>query len=359
VYNPPKNIFAVPLDTKKNDREVETTMQRKFYCAALVVLMVLLVMSSGCRGLSTRPLRDTEDELLEPEDPEVPPVPENLAVPEGQEPSLKVYIAEQGNVVTLPFEEYIQGVVAAEMDPNWPVEALAAQAIIARTFTLQKITERGGVPERNAHASSDIKEFQAYNPAEITANVRTAVEETRGQVIVREGEFIRAWFHAYGGGQTAQADEGLNFEENPEYIHIVRSPGTDIIPPEEKEWQESFPLSQVQEVVREITGTNPGPIERASIAKKGPSGRAILFLFNDVEVNAPEFRLAIGSTEMRSTLLSRFEVEENQLVMEGTGYGHGVGMCQWGARALAEQGDDPQEIVDYFYRDVELAQIWE
>lgn len=335
-------------------------MGKKTYYPAMVALMMfLLVISSGCRDLSTRPLQDTEDELLEPEDPQVPPVPEDLAVPEGQEPILKVYIAERGTVVTLPFEEYIQGVVAAEMNPEWPVEALAAQAIIARTFTLQKIAERGGVPQRNAHASSDIKEFQAYNPAEISANVRAAVEETRGQVIVRDGEYIRAWFHAYGGGQTAEADEGLNFEENPQYIHIVKSPGTEIIPPEERDWQEAFPLSRVREVIREITGTDPGPIEEASIAEKGPSGRAVSFSLNDVQVNAPEFRLALGSTEMRSTLLSRFEVEGSQLVMEGTGYGHGVGMCQWGARALAERGEDPREIVEYFYRDVELAQIWE
>jgi stage II sporulation protein D len=335
-------------------------MQKRFYFAAMVLLLIILVVvSSGCRGLSTRPLRDTEDELLEPDDPEVPSVPENLAVPEGQEPVLKVYIAERGTVVTLPFEEYIQGVVAAEMNPEWPVEALAAQAIIARTFTLQKIAERGGVPERNAHASSDIKEFQAYNPVEISANVRAAVEETRGQVIVRDGEFIQAWFHAYGGGQTAQADEGLNAKENPGYIHIVPSPGTEIIPPEERDWQESFPLSRIREVVREVTGTDPGEIESASIAERGPSGRAVLLSINDVEVNAPEFRLTLGSTEMRSTLLSRFEVEGSQLVMEGSGYGHGVGMCQWGARALAEQGDDPREIVEYFYRDVELAQIWE
>ncbi len=333
-------------------------MKRIAYPLILALLLSLwLGMGAvGCR-LETRPLRDGEDEILEPEDPEVPPVPDELAAPEGQEPTLQVYIAEEGSVEAMPMEEYIQGVVAAEMNPEWPVEALAAQAIIARTFTMQKIDERGGVPERNAHASSDIQEFQAYNPAEITANVRAAVEESRGLVIVRGGEYIRAWFHAYGGTQTAEADEGLNFEENPEYIQIVKSPGTDIIPPEEKDWQVSFPLNRVRQAVHKITGEDPGPVEEVAIAERGPSGRAVLLEVNGVPVNAPEFRLELGSTEMRSTLISDLDVEEGQLVLEGTGYGHGVGMCQWGARALAERGMDPRDIVDYFYRDVELAKL--
>ncbi len=335
-------------------------MKRKVYGTALVLLLLFFTLpGSGCR-LETRPLRDTRDEILDPGDPEVPPVPDELAVEEGQEPSLRVFIAERGSVETMPMEEYLQGVVAAEMDPNWAVEALAAQAIIARTFTLQKIAEQGGVPQRNAHASSDIQEFQAYNPGEITANVRAAVEETRGQVIVREGEFIRAWFHAYGGPQTAEADEGLNFQGgNPQYIQIVTSPGTDIIPPEERDWRESFPLSQVRQVTREISGTDPGPVTEVEIAEKGPSGRAVLLEINDTRVNAPEFRLKLGSTEMRSTFITDIEIEGDQLVLEGSGFGHGVGMCQWGARALAERGMEPFEIVDYFYRDVEVAQLWQ
>jgi stage II sporulation protein D len=324
-----------------------------------VFLVLCITLGSACTRMETRPWRDLQNEILEPEDPEVPPVPDNIAAGEGREPSLQVFIAEQGAVKTMPMEAYIQGVVAAEMNPEWPVEALAAQAIIARTFTLQKIAERGGVPERNAHASTDIEEFQAYNPAEITANVRAAVEETRGLVIVRGGEFIRAWFHAYGGTQTAEADEGLNFEENPEYIHIVKSPGTDIIPAEERDWQAAFPLARVQQAVQQVTGTDPGTVAEIAIEERGPSGRAVEIRVNETRVPATELRLELGSTEMRSTLLTRLEVEENQVVMEGTGYGHGVGMCQWGARALAERGMDPQDIIDYFYRDVELARLWE
>ncbi len=335
--------------------------KRSFFMFLIVLMLFILTLYTGCGRFFAGPLEGDggEEELLDPGDPEVPPVPEELGVAEDEEPTIDVYISESGTVENMPFEEYIMGVVAAEMNPEWPVEALAAQAIIARTFTLQKIDDQGGVPQRNAHASSDIKEFQAYNPAEITDNVRAAVEETRGEVIVRDNEFIRAWFHAYAGTRTAQADEGLGFEDgNPPYIHVVDSPGTEIIPPDERDWQESFPASRVREVVREITGEDPGQVTSMEVAEEGPSGRATIFRVNDVEVDAPEFRLAIGSTEMRSTMMTRLDVEGSNIVMEGTGYGHGVGMCQWGARALAEKGQAPEEIVHYFYQDVELAKLW-
>ncbi len=323
-----------------------------------IVALILTQLVSGCR-LSTKPLRDNGEGLIEPEEPEVPDVPEELGSEEREEPNLRVYITEEETVETVPFEEYIMGVVAAEMDPNWPVESLAAQAIIARTFTLQKIDDQGGVPNRDAHASSDIEEFQAYAPEKISANVRQAVEETRGKVIVKDGEFIRAWFHAYAGTKTAEADEGLAFEEgNPDYIQIVDSPGTAIIPPEERDWQVSFSLDEVREAVTAKTGRDPGPVNSVEITEKGPSGRAAAIKVNDVEIAGAEFRLALGSKEMRSTLIEDLELQDDCLVMGGTGYGHGVGMCQWGARALAEQGREPEDIVDYFYRNVEIVKLW-
>ena len=290
---------------------------------------------------------------------ESPPLPEALQDYRGREPRLKVYQHETGQVAEMNFEDYISGVVAAEMDPEWPESALGAQAIIARSFTLQKIKENGGLPHRNAHASTDFKEFQAYSADRITERVRKAVESTRGRVALYDGDYIRAWFHAYAGPRTALADEGLEYKGgNPPYIQIVGSPAEKIIPESEKNWSASFPLARVREAVQEVGGGDPGPVESAAISAKGPSGRAIKIKINEVEVPAPAFRLALGSTDMRSTFIDQISVGEDGLDLSGTGYGHGVGMCQWGARALAEEGHTPDEIVDYFYRNVTLADAW-
>jgi stage II sporulation protein D len=329
--------------------------------------LLLLISTAGCPQLQRRPelapepLLPQRERLRRERGQAAPPtIPAPIRQNGDEEPELRVFIAEQNQIRTMMMEEYLMGVVAAEMSPKWDQNALAAQAIIARSFTLQKIAEDGGVPARNAHASTDIEEFQAYNAAEINDNVREAVEKTRGQVAVHGNEFIRGWFHAFAGPRTALAPEGLDFRgPNPPYIQIVDSPAGDIIPEEERDWEAAFPLERVRNVVRQATGTDPGAVTSVKIDQKGPSGRVTRFLVNDQEVTGPQLRLGLGSTEMRSTFVNRISTEGNRLVMSGTGFGHGVGMCQWGARALAEDGQSPEEIINYYYRNVQIVNLWE
>lgn len=327
---------------------------KKYWIAGSVLVVVLLLLV-GSRFFGPGDQGPTP--LEEQAAPEIPP---EIRTEENHEPVLSVYISEEGTVREMQFEEYIKGVVAGEMKPDWPENALAAQAIIARSFTLQKIEEDGGVPQRNAQASTDIEEFQAYDADSITENVEKAVEMTRGEVAVHRGDFIRGWFHAFAGPQTALADEGLAFEGgNPPYIHVVRSPAVDRVPDEERDWEESFSFEEIRNAVRQVTGEDPGAITEFVIARKGPSGRVTLFKANDIEVKAPDLRLALGSTEMRSTYINDMEVTGDQVTFEGVGFGHGVGMCQWGARAHAEDGLSPEEIVRYYYKDVEIVKLWE
>lgn len=320
------------------------------------VLLLFMIFLAGCR-IPWMPEQEPPQEDISEGPP--PQLPAEINRGDKQEPVLRVYITEEGVVEEMGMEEYVMGVVAGEMEPDWPENALGAQAIIARTFTLQKIAETGGVPGRDAHASTDIEEFQAYDASQINDNVRQAVERTRGEVAVYQNQFIRGWFSAFAGPRTALADEGLGFEGgNPQYIQSVENPGERIIPGEEKFWQASFPLSKVRRAVQEQAGRDPGPVENVSIKKRGPSGRVTVFQVNDTEISGPAFRLGLGSTEMRSTYVDEMRIEGDSLCMEGVGYGHGVGMCQWGARALAEQGWEPEEIVDYFFRDIEIVKLW-
>lgn len=288
-----------------------------------------------------------------------PAIPSEIKRGERQEPLISVYMAEEETVQEMPIEEYVAGVVAGEMDPDWPLEALAAQAILARTFTLQKIKESGGVPEHNAHASTDIEEFQAYSAEKINDRVREAVRLTRGTVACYKNECIRAWFHAYAGPRTALADEGLAYKYNPPYISSVEGQGKKIISPEEANWSAVFDLETVREAVLETTGKDPGTITGVKIAKYGPSGRAATFQVNDQKISGPALRLALGSTEMRSTFIEKIVCSEENLQISGTGYGHGVGLCQWGARAMAAEGKSPEEIVNYFYKNIHLASLWD
>ena len=278
-----------------------------------------------------------------------------------EEPTITLYIAETGEKKEIQMEEYIKGVVAAEMTSTWPLDALAAQAILARTFTLEKIESDGGVPARGTDASSNVEEFQAYDPSRINDRVSQAVDKTRGEVVKYQDKYIKAWFFADSGGVTAaSAAEGLAYKKEPSpYIQSVKDPGFEITEEENKSWRAGIPLATVRESVRKTAGKDPGPVNSAQIAAKGPSGRVTSIKINNVEVSGPAFRLAVGSEKMRSTLLTGFRINGKSLIITGKGFGHGVGMSQWGARALAEQGKSPEEIIKYFFKQVEIVKEWE
>lgn len=284
--------------------------------------------------------------------------PQPKPIPLRSEPVVRVYVNQTGNYVTLPMEEYIQGVVAAEMEPTWPVEALGAQAILARTFTLKRM-EQGGVPGHRADASTDPKEFQAYNPKAINDNVRLAVQATRGRVATYKGDFIEAWYHADAGGRTAAVpQEGINFKGTAPYVKSVSDPGFSLSPSENRSWSVTMPWEEVRERIRACTGRDPGPTGVARIASQGKSGRAITVQLGNVIITGTDLRTALGTRAVRSTLFTDFAVRRGKLVIKGNGFGHGVGMSQWGARALAAKGRSAEQIVRYFFRGIRIESAW-
>lgn len=277
-----------------------------------------------------------------------------------EEPTISLYVEKDNNVIKIPLEQYLEGVVAAEMDVNWPVEALAAQSIIARTFTLEKIIA-GGVKNRGTDASTSIEEFQAYAPEKINENVKKAVQNTRGKVVKYQGKFIKAWFFADGGGQTAaSAEEGLAYTQEPTpYIHSVGDPGFAITISENKSWQAVFSLAEIKNAISQTSGQYPDTINTVEIVEKGPSGRTTKIKFDNIIVNAPALRLALDKQKMRSTFLTDLKIADGKIIMQGKGYGHGVGMSQWGANALARDGKTAEEIINYFFKDIEVVKEYE
>lgn len=291
-----------------------------------------------------------------------PPIPPAVSRGPGREPVLRVYFHEARRVRELPIEGYLLGVVAGEMDPSWPLEALKAQAIIARTFTLQRIAATGGVPQRGAHASTDPEEFQAYDSSRINARVERAVAETRGVVLAYNGQFPLTWFHAYSGGMTATPQEGLDWDKGPTpYLRRVVDREWDrYIPDEVKFWTLRVPGERLRAAVREIAGRDPGPVRAVRVARWTPSGRADAILVNGVAVSGNALRARLGPEEFRSTMLRQVRVDpDGTVTFQGKGYGHGVGMSQWGARAMAEHGRSAEDIIRAYYTGVYFVKLWE
>lgn len=271
---------------------------------------------------------------------------------------IRLYQHETGNVVQMTLEEYLCGVLAGEMDNTWPEEALKAQAILARTFTLEKMNQ-GTLANKNADASTDIQEFQAYDASKINEAIREAVDDTEDQVVVYNGQLIKAWFFSDGGGVTAAtAKEGLSYdkEETP-YIKSVVDPGATHSKNPNQSWEAIFSMEQVAEAIASVTGVSRDFYQDVKIAQRGPSGRVTTYQFDNVVVGAAALRLALGGTEMKSNLVDAIVIEDDMLYIKGKGYGHGVGLSQWGARVLAEQGKNAEQIIQYFFADVKIVEI--
>lgn len=329
----------------------------KKYCILLLVILLILSLAA-CRP-QQRP-EGPQDQKEPQVTQEGPSIPEAINQGEGKEPKLTVHIVEEKENREMAFEEYLQGVLAGEMQNDWPEEALQAQAILARTFVMEFVTTKGKSKYEGAHVSTDIEEAQAWNAEGVNERIIEAVNATRGQVAVHNNEYIKAWFHAHAGGHTATAVEGLGLdEEEPPYTQSVESPDSEEAPEEDVNWSATFTKDQVVEAVKKTVGKDPGDFDSIKISETGPSGRAYKLQIGNAEVMAPAFRLAMGSTEMKSTMLKEIKVEGNQVTMTGTGYGHGVGMSQWGAYQMAQEGKSAEEIIKHYFKDVEIIKLWD
>ena len=286
-------------------------------------------------------------------------VPARLARNGEGVPVLKVYDVKNEKLEELSVEEYLPAVLAGEMAGDWPLEALKAQAILARTFVLQFVSQKESMYP-GADISTDIREAQAYDPSGVNDRIRDAVKQTRGMVLNAGGELPYAWFHAHSGGLTARAKEGLDYEKaEPGYTRCVKGMENDEAPPEAANWSATFTGAEVLAAAKEAGAGDIAELTGISVGQRGESGRATTLLISGKEVSAPAFRIAIGSTKMRSCLLESLKIEDGQVVMRGKGYGHGVGMSQWGAYAMAKEGRTAEEIVTHYFAGVTIDRAWQ
>lgn len=309
----------------------------------LAVLALSAVIFSGCPW---SPFKRTE------------PNPQGKSV--GTEPTITLHLDATGETRQVKLEDYIQGVVAAEMDPSWPIEALKSQAIVARTFTLQKI-EEGKARELHGTDACDNKDhFQAYDPSKINEAVRRAVQETRGLVLTYNAKPIRAFFHSNSGGKTSTAEEGLNFRQEPTpYLVPVDDPySLKEAPQDKKAWNASFSAAEIRAALARVGKDIGTTIKSFQVSKKGPSGRAVSIAVNGAEVPAADLRMALGPDRFKSTLIDGVSVSATRVTVKGRGWGHGVGLAQWGAMAMAKEGKKAEDIVKYYYPKAALTRMW-
>ncbi len=324
-------------------------MRKRCFFLALLLLTALLLTACMRADVEQQPI---QTDVVKPE------VPQDLRTNDEGVPILKVYDVESESIAEMDLETYVTGVLAGEMRNDWPEEALKAQAILARTFVL-KFVETKDSQYEGADISTDVSEAQAYSEVNINENVRKAVEETRGMVMSYEGELPQAWFHAHAGGKTELPSVALEYkEEDPAYLSVTDSPDSEDAPDNVKHWTATFDGEAFQKACADA-GLSTGLPQSVEIGETGESGRAKTLLVNGEAVSAPSLRLQLGANAMKSTLLDSVEVENGTVTMEGRGFGHGVGLSQWGAYGMAEDGAEAEEIVRHYFQNVDIVRLWE
>jgi len=331
-----------------------------------IILVFLLITLFGCGNNQQDDYTSEPTESALPTDEESPqdestPEPADIELPDilkdGAESMLKVYDIKQEKIIELTAKEYLYGVVAGEVGNDWPEEVLKAQAIIARTFMVDHFVNEDTSMYEGADISTDVSESQAYNADDVNEAIKKAVDDTQGMIMTYDGEIVKAFFHSCSGGITATAVEGLEHEEDLPYLQPVKSDDSGA-PPENREWSGEFSKEKLQTALASME-EDIGDFDSVEIGETGPSGRALTLKFGEAEVSCPQLRMAISASEFRSTLIEEINYADGVLTVKGKGFGHGVGMPQWDAKQLAENGENAEEIILTYFLDVDIATVWE
>lgn len=292
-----------------------------------------------------------------------PPAADDAPTPEAvppwtaavTEPRLTLYRHEQDDLMTLALEEYVLGVVMAEMPLLFGAEALKAQAVCARTYALRSMATPTAY-ERGADVSDDILSCQAYvsyddyrgrHPAvedELLAAATRAVAATRGEVLLYAGTPADTVYHASCGGQTADAQDVWGGAA--EYLRSVRCEADSC-----RDYSRSFRYTAAELSAQlGMAATNS---VRVKVTARDDSGRALRVRVNDKDFSGAEFRQRLA---LPSTALTIIE-DGSHIELQTQGYGHGVGLCQHGAAALGQSGSGYREILEHYYPGAELVSI--
>ncbi len=250
----------------------------------------------------------------------------------------------------LDIEDYLYGVLPREVPHNWPREALKAQAIAARSFALY----RNRIRVESDYDLTSTTSSQVYG-GRTSERYRSSriVNQTRGKILVYKGELFPAYYHATCGGHTTDVRKIWDIALPP--LRGVNCPYCKKSP--HFLWKQSIPLSEIEDKLSR-QGEKIGKISSITPLKRDKSNRIIdlriLGSQRTVLLSAYKFRLYLGPDIIRSTNFSVAITPGKEALFSGFGWGHGVGLCQWGAYFMAKQGYSAEEILNYYYPGAEI-----
>jgi len=252
----------------------------------------------------------------------------------------------------IPVEQYLYGVVPKEMPHSWAREALKAQAVAARTYALY-IKDKSADKPYDVESTTTSQVYGGFDSEKKESNL--AVDETRGQVITYDGKLIVAYFHSTSGGHTE--DSKNVWTADIPYLKGVPDRFSENIP--NGEWKFFVSYNDMQNRLNKY-GLNIGEIRGLDAGGKSRSGRllgvSVVSENGITELKSNNFRIKVGATRLKSTLL-KITSNHDGILFTGKGYGHGVGMSQWGANMMARKGFGYQDILQHYYQSVKIVAL--
>ncbi|UHA76030.1 stage II sporulation protein D [Paenibacillus sp. 481] len=296
------------------------------------------------------------------------------------EQQVRVYLPDKQRIETVALEQYVRGVVAAEMPASFELEALKAQAIATRTYIVRRLVkqDRSGLPQA-AGANADVTgttTHQAYLPLaklnqlpdSTTTKLNRAIDETRDLVLTYKGEPIIASFFSTSNGFTENAED---YWRNPiPYLRSVPSPWDKHISPRYKETVRlnvgTF-LAKLGIDIQSVpafkqASKSKATVDSAAILSSASTDHLRILAYTEGKrvAKARVGTYTFTGRELREKLALRssaieWKLDGNELLIMTYGYGHGVGMSQYGAQGLAKKGLNAAHILTYYYKEVEFA----
>lgn len=282
-------------------------------------------------------------------------------------PIVKVYNHKKGAVESKNIETYLYGVLSGEMSAKFDIEALKAQAIAARTFVMYKKEN----PSSSGHNTSVVctdythcQEYKSYEELKETNGVKwinqyydkikQAVDETKGQILTYNNKPILPLYFSTSSGKTENSEEVFSSKHT--YLQSVESPYDDESPKYTSQVTVSkskfintinssysgtnLTLNNLEKEVKIISNSTGGSVDKIKIGKKQLTGINIRSLFN---LNSANFEI---------------DFEKDNVVFNVKGYGHGVGMSQWGAEGMAKEGFLCYDILKHYYTGVDIKDLY-
>lgn len=253
----------------------------------------------------------------------------------------------------LDLEKYLFGVVAAEVPARWPMETKKAQAVVARTYALMQRSESDGPYHLEATVADQVYVGTAVDPT-----TRAAVTATYGEVLLEDGLLVSTWFHSACGGRTeAPADV---WPERPAHGNAIVTCGF-CEDSSYETWSVDLQPDEISKALRDAGHKTVKTVTGLHIRERTGSDRVRRLRVDSnagpITMSGQEFRALVGYMRLKSASF-KVEVVDSAFRLSGTGFGHGVGMCQHGAHGMDREGHEYRAILTRYFPQAHVAKIY-